>query len=296
MNELNRTLISPKALKEQIESVIVLDLRHQLSDPDWGAAQYAQGHLPGARFVSLDKDLSGRPDGQNGRHPLPDRDEFANLLPEWGIDGIRQVVVYDQDNGAFAARLWWMINKWLGLECVAVLDGGFAAWVGAAFPVETAGAGSPPARSATIRPAIRQDESGLVAMADVRRNLDQPEFTIIDARGVDRYLGKTEPMDPVAGHIPDALNRPFADNLQADGSMKPPHLLREEWLTLLGAREPAEIVHQCGSGVTGCHNLLAMEYVGLEGSRLYAGSWSEWCSHPENPMVRGTASGDPQKM
>lgn len=295
MSELNSTLISLAELKEQIENVIVLDQRHQLSDPDWGAAQYAQGHVPGAAFIHLDTDLSASPNGQNGRHPLPDREEFSRKVAQWGIDGTRQVVVYDQDNGAFAARLWWMINKWLGLECVAVLNGGFAAWVAAGYPVEAGAAASAPTGSADISGKITQDTSSLVAMADVRKNLDQPKFTIVDARGTDRYLGKTEPMDAVAGHIPNALNRPFADNLQADGTMKPPEVLRDEWQTLLGGRDPSAVVHQCGSGVTGCHNMLAMEHAGLAGSRLYGGSWSEWSSHPENPMVRGPASSNPEQ-
>lgn len=284
------TLVDTDFLNSKLGEVIVIDLRHQLSDPQWGEARYREAHIPGARFVHLDRDLSGPLSGKNGRHPLPPRQEFLELALRLGIDGTRQVVVYDQDIGAFAARLWWMINKWIGLNCAALLDGGFAAWTQANLPAESdespAGAGV----SSAVNGAASADHSPVVTMDEVRANIDRPAFLVVDARGVERYLGEVEPMDAVAGHIPGALNRPFATNIGSDGRFKASDALRQEWLGLLEGRAPGEVVHHCGSGVTACHNVLAMEHAGLSGSRIYSGSWSEWCTHPDNPMVIGPAA------
>lgn len=285
---LRNTLVDVEFLRKQPDGLIIVDVRHQLSDPAWGEAAYREGHIPGALFIHLDRDLSGPATGQNGRHPLPEPETFRQLLAEKGIDGSRQVVVYDQDNGSFAARLWWMLNKWLGLDCAAVLDGGLAAWTKAGLPLET-GAHAPKAQKLT-GPASGVLASRPVTMQQMRENIETPDFLVIDARGAERYSGQVEPMDRVAGHIPGALNRPFPTNLAPDGHFKSPDVLRGEWLELLQGHAPADIVHHCGSGVTGCHNMLAMEHAGLSGSRLYAGSWSEWSSHPENPMVTGPAS------
>lgn len=284
------TLVDVEFLRSHPDNLIVVDVRHQLSDPAWGEAAYREGHIPGALFIHLDRDLSGPATGQNGRHPLPEPETFRQFLAEKGIDGSRQVVVYDQDNGSFAARLWWMLNKWLGLDCAAVLDGGLAAWTKAGQPLET-GAAAPKAQKLAGLPAGSDAKASRpVTMQQVRENIETPDFLVIDARGAERYLGQVEPMDRVAGHIPGALNRPFPTNLTPDGHFKSPDVLRTEWLELMQGYEPAEIVHHCGSGVTGCHNMLAMEHAGLSGSRLYAGSWSEWSSYPENPMVTGPAS------
>jgi len=286
MDGIFRTMIAVPELAARLGQVVLVDMRHQLSDPGWGAAQYGQGHLPGAVFIHLDRDLSAVPDVGNGRHPLPGRAGFAARARGWGIDGRRQVVIYDQDSGAFAARLWWMLNRWLGLDCAAVLDGGHAAWLAAGLPLESTPVTPAPAADTIALPA---GDGGLVTMAALRAGLGQPELMLVDARGAARYRGETEPLDPVAGHIPGALNRPFTDNLGPDGRMKPPGELRREWLGLIGSHAPEQVVHHCGSGVTACHNLLAMEHAGLGGGRLYAGSWSEWCCHPGNPVVRGPA-------
>ena len=284
------TLVDVDYLRRHIDDVIVIDVRHQLYDPAWGGAAYREGHIPGALFANLDRDLSGPVTGRNGRHPLPCPDIFRQFLAENAIDGSRQVVVYDQDNGSFAARLWWMLNKWLGLKCAAVLDGGLAAWIAAGQPLES-GTAAPKAQKLTGLASASNAPTGRpVTIQQMRDNIETSEFLVIDARGAERYLGQVEPMDPVAGHIPGALNRPFPTNLAADGHFKSPDVLKGEWLELLQGYAPADIVHHCGSGVTGCHNILAMEHAGLSGSRLYAGSWSEWSSHPENPMVTGPAS------
>lgn len=282
MTQFNQTIIDPDEAVAQLDQMVIVDMRYQLSDPDWGVAQYADSHLPGAFFVRLDKDLSARSDGSNGRHPLPLQNKFSACLRDWGIDGSRQVMIYDQGSGAVAARLWWMINKWMGLKCAAVLDGGFAYWVRGGRPVTQDHVAPTPVTT----PVAPEHTQSLVDMAEVRANLEHPTFIIVDARSTARFQGEIEPLDPVAGHIPNALNRPSENNLQENGRMKPAEELRREWLELIGPRDPAKIVHQCGSGITGCFNLLAMECAGLTGTRLYAGSWSEWCSHPDNPMVQ----------
>lgn len=287
---LRNTLVDVEFVRERLGDLIVLDVRHQLSDPAWGEAAYREGHLPGALFVHLDRDLSGPVTGSNGRHPLPGHEAFRQLIAGLGIDGSRQVVVYDQDVGGFAARLWWMLNKWLGLDCAALLDGGMAAWKQAGLPLESAEIPEPARLAASAMGVAGEPSSPVITMAQVRANIEKPGFLVVDARGAERYRGEVEPMDAVAGHIPGALNRPFPANMGPDGRFKSPDVLRREWLELLNGREPHDVVHHCGSGVTGCHNVLAMEHAGLSGSRIYSGSWSEWCTHSENPMVVGPAS------
>lgn len=274
-------LISVVTLAEHLGDPrwIVFDCRHSLADPDAGHRAYLESHIPGARFLHLDRDLSAPVTGRNGRHPLPDPARFAARLAELGMDRSAQAVVYDDAGGAFAARLWWML-RWLGHESVALLDGGLQQWIDEGHPVTHS------------LPVFRPGEfSGPPALAPVTvdelvAELARRRWLVLDARSPERYRGVGETLDPVGGHIPGALNRFFRDNLDSRGRFKSGEELRLEFGALIGNRDPATIVHQCGSGVTACHNLLAMELAGLRGSRLYPGSWSEWCSDPARPMVR----------
>ena len=259
---------------------VVCDCRHDLADPAAGRAAYATSHIPGARFLHLDDDLSGTKTGRNGRHPLPDHAVLARKLGALGIDNETQVVAYDASGGCFAARLWWLL-RWLGHERVAVLDGGWPAWLAAGQPVTAAApAVTPTTFTADLQPQLAIDADFVV------RHLATTDFQVLDARSPDRFRGENETLDPVAGHIPGAVNRCFKDNLEANGRFKSPGRLREEWQATLAARSPAQIIHQCGSGVTACHNILAMEHAGYTGSRLYPGSWSEWVADPSRPVTR----------
>lgn len=258
----------------------LFDCRHDLAEPEAGAQAYADGHIPGAQFLHLDRDLSGPLSGRNGRHPLPDPDRLAKRLGECGVSKSSQVVVYDEFGGVFAARLWWLL-RWLGHDRVALLDGGLAAWWAAGLPSTPASEAIP---SSSFDYRLRPDT---VDVGFVESNLRTREVLLIDARGPDRFRGENETLDPVAGHIPGAVNRHFKLNLNEDGRFKPAGRLREEFRSVLGERDPHTVVHSCGSGVTACHNLLAMEVAGLHGSRLYAGSWSEWCSDPSRPIASG---------
>jgi thiosulfate/3-mercaptopyruvate sulfurtransferase len=278
-----RTLVSAAELAPHVADAdwIVVDVRHDLAQPDaWGETQYRAAHLPGARFAHLDRDLSAPKTGRNGRHPLPTPEHCAALFGRLGIDRGCQVVAYDQGSGMFASRLWWML-RWLGHDAVAVLDGGFEAWQRAELPVSTA---IPAPRRAQF--TVRSVEP-TVDTAQIVAALPTGALTIIDARGAERYRGEIEPLDPVAGHIPGAVSRPFTANLDADGKFRPAVALREEFAALVAGRPLDTVVHQCGSGVSACHNLLAMEIAGLPGTRLYPGSWSEWCADPERPVARG---------
>jgi thiosulfate/3-mercaptopyruvate sulfurtransferase len=259
---------------------IVFDCRHDLFDVDAGLKAYAQAHVPGAFHLHLDRDLSAPATGTNGRHPLPGPAAFAELLGRFGVTRGVQVVAYDAGPGPYASRLWWML-RWLGHADVAVLDGGYARWVAEARPVAT---DLPRARPAEFRGGA--GEQWLTA-DEIEAHLGQPDQLILDARSPDRFRGENETLDPVGGHIPGAANRFFMANLAPDGAFKPAAQLREEFLQVLGAAEPENVVHQCGSGVTACHNLLAMEVAGLTGSRLYPGSWSEWCADPARPVAKG---------
>lgn len=257
----------------------VFDCRHDLGDPSKGLQAYRLAHIPNALHAHLDQDLSATKTGFNGRHPLPTASQFAQWLGRCGVRNTDFIVAYDDASGAYAARLWWML-RWIGHANVAVLDGGFAAWTRDSRPVTT---DVPRFEPTTF--AFEERSDTWVGTADVLANLDRQAMQIVDARGANRFAGRDETIDPVAGHIPSALNRPFTDNLGADGRFKSPRDLRSEFESLLQGRSPATIVHQCGSGVTACHNLLAMEVAGLEGSRLYPGSWSEWCSDPSRPIA-----------
>jgi thiosulfate/3-mercaptopyruvate sulfurtransferase len=259
--------------------LVVFDCRHDLMKPGAGAQAYAQGHVPGARFADTDHDLSGAKTGKNGRHPLPEPEALAQWLGRNGVDSSKQVVSYDNVGSASAARLWWLL-KWLGHERVAVLDGGWEGWSQAGQAIETA---VPRPTSLRFTGSPRPD---IVGVSEVMRNLDSKEFVVVDARAADRFKGLTEPIDPVAGHIPGARNRLYKDNLLPDGRYKPAEQLRAEFSSLLAGTAPERIVHQCGSGVSACHNLLAMEIAGLPGSRLYPGSWSEWVADPTRPVAK----------
>ena len=258
---------------------IVFDCRHDLVDTEAGYRAYAHSHIPGAHFVHLDDDLSGTKTGANGRHPLPDSARFCSRLAAHGMSNGAQAVAYDATGGFYAARLWWML-RWAGHEKVAVLDGGWNAWVDAGLPVS---AQMPAVVPGAFESAMRDCA---VDAHVVQSALGGPDICVIDARSPDRFRGENETLDPVGGHIPGALNRFFKENLAPDGRFKPAADLKREFTALLGNTMPTEVVHQCGSGVTACHNLLAMEIAGLTGSRLYPGSWSEWCSDTRRPVAR----------
>jgi thiosulfate/3-mercaptopyruvate sulfurtransferase len=275
------TLISATDLAQHLDDpqLVIFDCRHDLMKPGAGARLYAEGHIPGARFADTDHDLSGPKNGRNGRHPLPDPQAFMQWLGRNGVDTTRQVVAYDNVGSSSAARLWWLLS-WVGHPRAAVLDGGWEGWVKASLPVTSQ---TPSPTPAVFAGAPR---STWVGAGDVLRNLETQELVVLDARAAERFKGITEPIDPVAGHIPGARNRLYKDNLQPDGRYKPADELRKEFSALLSGTAPDRVVHQCGSGVSACHNLLAMEVAGLSGSRLYPGSWSEWIADPGRPVAR----------
>jgi thiosulfate/3-mercaptopyruvate sulfurtransferase len=278
------TLIDAAVLRRLLASAtppVLIDARFDLADPAAGERAYREAHLPGAHYLHLDRDLSAAKTGRNGRHPLPQRSLFAARIGALGIGPQTQVVAYDAQGGSYAARVWWLL-RWLGHEAVAVLDGGLPAWLEAGGAVTDAGV-APPATAASY-PERASRVSSVDADALLARLGRTP---LIDARAPERFRGEVEPLDAEAGHIPGALNRCYRDNLGADGRFKPAEALRAEFTPLLGAAAPSEVVHQCGSGVTACHNLLAMEHAGLAGSLLYPGSWSEWSSDSSRPIATG---------
>jgi thiosulfate/3-mercaptopyruvate sulfurtransferase len=280
-------LVSVAVLADHLENPAwrVFDCRHDLKNTEYGVQAYAKGHIPGAQFLHLDRDLSGPLTGKNGRHPLPDVARFAARMSECGVGPDTQVVAYDNEGGIFAARLWWML-RWLGHDKVALLDGGLPGWRRAKLPLEVE------ARPVAPAQFVPQPRDAQVDTEYVQANLRAPDMLLLDARGEDRYAGENETLDPVAGHIPGAINRFYFDNLDDAGCyFKPAEELRAEFADLLDDRDPRTVVQQCGSGVTACHNLLAMEIAGLTGSRLYVGSWSEWCSDPARPVATGDQPG-----
>jgi len=277
------TLIDANTLSGQLsrEDLTLFDCRFDLGNTQWGEVEYTRAHLPGALYLHLDRELSGPVTPGSGRHPLPDPEHFASRLAALGASPDCQIVAYDQGNAAYAARLWWLA-RWIGLRNVAVLDGGIAAWRAAGLPHETA-----------VRTSRQREFSvSLVANAWVStETVDElrlrPGNLLVDARGAERFAGRNETLDPAAGHIPGARNRPFLENLGADGRFLPAPLLRQRFDTLLGSVAPSSLMAMCGSGVTACHNLLALEHAGLVGARLYAGSWSEWIRDPRRPIATG---------
>ncbi|MGZ5156810.1 MAG: sulfurtransferase [Caldimonas sp.] len=277
------TLISAAdllALLQATPKPLVLDASFELADPGAGEKSFGPAHVPGSLYVHLDRDLCAARTGANGRHPLPERADFARTAGRLGITPERQVVALDRQGGMYAARLWWML-RWLGHSRVAVLDGGWAAWLAAGGAATAAAAPAEAAPPYPDRPSLagRVDAAGLASR--IGRSL------ILDARSGERFRGEKEPIDPVAGHIPGALNRFHAANLAPGGRFKPAEELAREFAATLGARTSADVIHSCGSGVTACHNLLAMEHAGLAGSQLYPGSWSEWSADPARPIARG---------
>ena len=277
------TLIDPVSLMSEMHdpSWVVLDARFDLTAPAKGEAQYREGHIPGARYVSLDADLSGPKIGTTGRHPLPDPSTAAAAFGRLGIGNDTQVVVYDADAGSFAARVWWML-RWLGHDQVAVLDGGLSAWTRAGLALSDDEEHWEPA---TLTP--RLEAAARVRVGEVLPHVEQPGHVLVDARAADRFRGENETLDPVAGHIPGAVNRFFQLNLTPEKTFKTPEALRAEWAAIVGGTDAANVVMYCGSGVTACHNLLALEHAGLPGARLFAGSWSEWCADPARPVATG---------
>jgi thiosulfate/3-mercaptopyruvate sulfurtransferase len=281
MSLMHSTLVDCATLAGHLDDANwrIFDCRHQLADPAVGQAAYAQGHLPGAVFLHLDRDLSSPVNGTNGRHPLPDRQMLAQKLGAAGVSRQTQVVVYDDAGGMIAGRLWWLL-RWLGHERVALLDGGINQWIKQRRPLST--------EVAQFAPAVFElsQRDCTASTSEVLGNLDGGELCVVDARSPDRFRGENETLDPAGGHIPGARNRFFRDNLDAEGCFRPAAELRKEFLGLLAGVEPRQVVMQCGSGVSACHNLLAMEIAGLTGARLYPGSWSEWCSDPARPVAR----------
>lgn len=281
------TLISAAELAERITdpNVVVVDCRHDLMNLAAGREGYAIGHLPGAVFGDIETQLSGARRGADGvfrgRHPLPEKEALVETLRGWGVDDDSQVVAYDAHGGMFAARLWWLL-RWLGHEAVAVLDGGMAAWQSLGQPLSTEAPAKPRGNITVRAPFVPT-----VTVVDVMLNIQNGERTVIDARAADRFRGENETIDPVGGHIPGAKNRFFKDNLQADGRFKDAASLRADFTRLV--ERPEQAIMQCGSGVTACHNLLAMEIAGLPGAALYPGSWSEWVGNPTRPVATGPA-------
>jgi thiosulfate/3-mercaptopyruvate sulfurtransferase len=288
------TLIEPAQLAAHMddENWAVLDCRFDLGKPEWGADVYAQGHIPDALYAHLDRDLSGPVTAVSGRHPLPSAEAFATTAARWGIDQSVQVVAYDQGNAAYAARLWWLL-RWMGHGAVAVLNGGFTAWQQERLPVSTQASVRKP-RQSGVR-VDGENRAAVVSSVEIEKLRESGQLVngvraLIDARGADRFAGRNETLDPVAGHIPGARNRPFLQNLDAEGRFLPAATLRAQWLQLLGGTAPAAAVAMCGSGVTACHNLLALEIAGLPGAQLYAGSWSEWIRDAARPIEAAHSS------
>ncbi|MFT3954925.1 MAG: sulfurtransferase [Piscinibacter sp.] len=277
------TLITADELRALLESgtePAIVDCGFDLVDTEAGERAWRESHVPGSSYLHLDRDLCGTKTGRNGRHPLPERRAFAATLGRLGITPATQVIALDRQGGPYAARLWWML-RWLGHEAVAVLDGGFDAWRAAGGAAD---AQAPAPRAAAPYPErapLASTTGGDALAAQLGR------MRLLDARAGERFRGEVEPLDKAAGHIPGALNRFFKDNLDVGGRFKPAGQLRSEFEALIGRDAAAQTVHQCGSGVTACHNLLAMEHAGLTGSRLYPGSWSEWSADPSRPIARG---------
>ncbi|WP_118186057.1 sulfurtransferase [Paraburkholderia phosphatilytica] len=281
------TLISVEQLADLFSSpadVLVCDGSFELSNPAAGLDAYRAAHVPGAAYLHLEDELSGPKNGQNGRHPLPTREAFAHAMARAGASDTTQLVCYDSAGGMYAARLWWLA-RWAGHPDVALLDGGLPAWRTAGKPVETGDGATRPPGNFTLRDAL----AGIVDFDAVLANVSSGARVVLDARAADRFRGENETLDAVGGHIPNARNRFFRDNLDANGRFKSPDALREEIGAIAGTADGAALISQCGSGVTACHNLLAMEIAGIRGAALYPGSWSEWSSRRDAPVATGAA-------
>lgn len=278
------TLISTQELATHLgdPNWVIFDCRFTLTDPEGGRQAYEAGHIPGARYVHLDDDLASPMGANTGRHPLPDPKLLTEKLCKWGVGINRQVVVYDDSYGSMAARMWWLL-RWLGHPDVALLDGGYPKWTREKRPL----AKEAPVDIHHASCACLPERSQWADAAEVLESLSDKKTRLLDARPDRRFSGEYEPFDPVAGHIPGAINWPFEENLDIDGTMLPPEALREQYQALLHGAAPHQVIHMCGSGVTACLNVLAMEAAGLSGSRLYPGSWSEWITDPSHPVATG---------
>ena len=276
------TIISPEALHERLgeRNLVAIDCRHALTDFTLGRRLYDESHLPGAFFMDVEEDLAGPKTGKNGRHPLPDPERFAQRLRSFGVDDATQVVAYDAGADIFAARLWFLA-RWIGHDAAAILDGGFAVWSALGFPVTP----SPPPATREGRLSVHLHPELLVDADFVLAKLGSETMQLLDARAAERFSGEVEPIDPVGGHIPGAKNRWFKENFEDDGRLKSPQRLRDEFVR--GGFDPKRTIHQCGSGVSAAVNQLAMVHAGLEGSRVYNGSWSEWVADPSRPVAKG---------
>ena len=274
------TLVSTETLAQQINNPlwVIIDCRFSLSDPDAGHQAYRWGHIPNAHYAHLDKDLSSAITSTSGRHPLPDCRVLVKKLGLWGISSNTQVVIYDDASGAFAGRLWWLL-RCLGHDSAAVLDGGISQWKKQGQSLTTT---LPPPADKNFRAYVNQ--SCWLSASELTNQIATKNITLIDARTAERFSGKHEPIDPVAGHIPSAINRAFQLNLDENGLFLSRNKLRQQFKKLVNSHSPEKTIHMCGSGVTACHNLLAMEHAGLFGSRLYAGSWSEWITNRNRPL------------
>jgi thiosulfate/3-mercaptopyruvate sulfurtransferase len=275
------TLISAQNLQQHLNdrNWVIIDSRFSLANTEAGFKAYRHGHIPNARYAHLDKDLSSRITDFTGRHPLPNTAELIKKLGAWSVDNTSQVVVYDDAGGAIAGRLWWLLRA-LGHAKVAVLDGAYKHWQKSKFPVTTT---LPTIKPSSFR-AYPGENSALTAL-EVQNGLAQKTICLIDARTSERFRGAREPIDTIAGHIPGAVNRPFQSNLDSNGLFLSAETLRNQFKALIGDKNPQQVAHMCGSGVTACHNLLAMEIAGLAGSKLYAGSWSEWIRNKNRPIA-----------
>lgn len=276
------TLVSTETLAAHLDgSWVIVDCRYDLTNPVWGREQYLAGHVPGAVYASLSEDLSAPPSGTNGRHPLPCVEDMEATFGRLGIGPGTQVAIYDQDAGSYASRLWWML-RYLGHDAAAVVDGGWARWVRERRPTR---AGREMRPAAVFRGERRKALRVLVGQ--VEQMLDDSNVLLVDARAPERFEGASEPLDRTPGHIPGAVNHFYRRNVTEEGVMLPPEELRRRFADTLGGRRPDQVVMYCGSGVTACHNLLAMEHAGLEGARLFPGSWSEWSADSSRPIATG---------
>ena len=276
------TLISTEHLAAHLDSSwAVVDCRYDLKDELWGLTQYRSSHIPGAVYASLSEDLASTPSGTNGRHPIPPTPVMEATFSRLGIGSDVQVVVYDQETGMFASRLWWML-RYLGHDAAAVLDGGWSKWVREGRPTRSGNE-----RRATAKFIARPRPDWRVDVHAVEHALGDPSRLLVDARAPERYEGRSEPLDRLPGHIPGAANHFYKSTLAEDGTLLPPAELREQVTRVLGGRTPDQVVMYCGSGVSACVNLLAMEHAGLHGAKLYPGSWSEWSSDPTRPVATG---------
>jgi len=276
------TLVSTEELGKHLDDPewVIFDCRFTLTDPDAGKAAYEQNHIPGARYAHLDDDLAAPVGANTGRHPLPDPELLAEKLGKWGVDNNKQVVVYDDAFGAMAVRFWWLL-KWMGHEKVALLDGVLPKWIREKRPLKAA---LPEIVPTSFN--ARVDNSKWIAADELQVALGKGEVVLLDARAEERFSGEVEPLDKVAGHVPGAINLPWEDNLDLGGNLMSPRELRELYQENIGDRQATAVVNMCGSGVTACHNILAMEHAGLHGSRLYAGSWSEWITDSSRPVAK----------